>query len=348
MSESCNRLEVLTEMFRIHHNTHSTPFRSLTGEVKERTIWSYWAQGEDAMPDLFKLFVKTWKSQNPSWDVRVLDRSTVFEYLSAADLPNRFQELLSAQSASDCVRLALLARYGGVWMDVSILLKRNLDEMFWTKIESDEADAACFYHPRYGLEGFETQNFTESWLLATKSGNPFFLLWRDLYKELLHNRLDVTGLCSHPLYQGLDLSGFKLLQEDFRTSFDFREYLAIHVMFHRILETNSKLRSLWLTSWIRLDAAATAFKIQLRAESEGENADATDVARIFLSGEAEIWDSIAEDVPLIKFTTPHHSFLSLMPAEVLLDDRGLLGRILSRAGAHEPGSIRRCYVEEDS
>ena len=40
----------------------------------------------------------------------------MYDYLSEADLPNRFDQLLSAQTASDCVRLALLARYGADMM----------------------------------------------------------------------------------------------------------------------------------------------------------------------------------------------------------------------------------------
>ncbi|CAE8650094.1 unnamed protein product [Polarella glacialis] len=322
---------VLVEMFRVSHNVPSTPAKSLTNEIQERTIWGYWAQGEERMSDFFKLCVDTWKHQNKDWDVRILSRSNLYDYLSAAELPNRFEQMFSPQTSSDCIRLALLSRYGGVWLDVNIILRQSLDELFWNKIESGEASAAACHHPKYGLEDFQQQDFTESWLLATKAGNPFFLRWRDLLKELLHNRLDVKGLMEHPLYQDINLSGFERLNRDFQAPFDFREYLAIHAMFHRLLETDARLRDQWRSSWVKIDAVATGFKIQMQAESESLQA-----AHVFL-GTEERWDAVAEGVPFIKFTTPHHLEITKLPRQVLLSEKVLLGRLLRSAGAGSDG-----------
>jgi len=322
-----SRVAALTEMFRITPNVPSTPLKGLTGEVRERTIWGYWAQGHDHMPEFFKMCVDTWRNHNPGWDVRVLSRAALPDFLSEADLPNRFQHLFSPQTASDCVRLALLARYGGVWLDVNVLLRVSLDELCWDAVSSDAVCAAGFFHPRYGTSRFKNKDFIESWFLATKAGNPFFLRWRDLLRELLHNRLDVQGVASqHPLYHDLDLSGFERLNHEFEPPFDFREYLAIHAMCHRLLETDVELREQWRRSWCLLDAAATAFRIQLLAEEEGTN-----TALAFIGGEPR-WDEASRDLPLVKFTTPHYRDLVRLPRNVLLDERGLLGRIFRASG----------------
>ena len=45
--------------------------------------------------------------------VRILQKSTVLEYLTEEELPNRFMEMTSHQTASDAVRLGVLSRYGG-------------------------------------------------------------------------------------------------------------------------------------------------------------------------------------------------------------------------------------------
>eukprot|EP00438_Fugacium_kawagutii_P035074 Skav208665 [mRNA] locus=scaffold3341:100740:112064:+ [translate_table: standard] len=73
-------------------------------EVKPRTIWAYWAQGHQQLPEFFRMCVDTWQRLNPHWDVRILQKSTVLEYLTEDELPNRFQDMTSHQTASDAVR----------------------------------------------------------------------------------------------------------------------------------------------------------------------------------------------------------------------------------------------------
>jgi len=319
-----NRLAALTEMFRVSHNVPSTPLRSLSGEIRERTIWGYWAQGAEQMPVFFQLCVDTWRHHNPNWDVRVLNLDNVGEFLSEAELPNRFTQMFSHQTASDAVRLALLSRYGGVWLDVNVLLRTSLDKLCWDDISSGESSAAAFFHPSYGTKELGGEDFVESWFLATRANNPFFMRWRDLFRELFYNRLDVKALCEHPLYQGLNLSGFDRLNREFQASFDFKEYLAIHVMCHRLLETDTDAREQWQRSR-RFNTNDSAFRVQLEAERQGTN-----IGMVFVGGDKS-WDAVA-NVPLIKFTTPHYSQLVALPREVLTDERGLIGRIFRASG----------------
>lgn len=306
--QAAGRFEALSELFQITHNKPSTPVCSLSGEVRDRTIWAYWAQGYEEMPELFKLCVATWQRHNPHWDVRVLSKASVFDYLSEAELPNRFMHIFSHQAASDCVRLALLSRYGGIYMDVSILVLSDLDALCWDAIASGRKAAGVFFHPHFGTEAFRHQDLTESWFLATQPGNPFFLRWRDLLCELLHNRLDTEGLLHHPLYQGIDLSGIDRLNKQFvGLTFDFREYLFIHAMCHRLIETDSVARQQWHDDFHRMDAAKTAFRAQLYAERAGRAA-----AEFFVNPDLPT-DGLLQDVPLIKFTTPHYGPLLALP-----------------------------------
>eukprot|EP00927_Polykrikos_kofoidii_P042978 TRINITY_DN37034_c0_g1_i1.p1 TRINITY_DN37034_c0_g1~~TRINITY_DN37034_c0_g1_i1.p1 ORF type:complete len:359 (+),score=64.50 TRINITY_DN37034_c0_g1_i1:116-1192(+) len=314
---------------------NSTLVPSLSSTVRERTIWAYWAQGAELMPAMFRMCVDTWKHHNLNWDIKVLDRVSVYDYVSKTDLPNKFDVLLSPQTASDCVRLALLARHGGVWLDVTILLRESLDDICWTDLQSNKISAAAFFHPHYGTTRFEGEDFVESWFLATRARNPFFLQWRDNMKELLHDRLDVNGVLHHPLYNGLDLSGFDRLNAEFKAGFDFREYLAIHAMCHRILESDGALQDQWRKSWLRINAAETAFRLQLHAQRVGGD-EHMPVLMMFLSGGDE-WDEEARRTPLIKFTTPHYRALVSLPAEVLLDDRAVISRLFRDNGVKKEG-----------
>ncbi|GAB5369428.1 hypothetical protein AAMO2058_001403700 [Amorphochlora amoebiformis] len=213
--------------------------------VNEKTIWGYWADGEENMPDFYKLCVQTWRIQNPFWDVVLLNKGTVLKYLSKSELPPKFQKM-KPHGASDHIRLGLLAKYGGVWLDVSILLRESMDSIAWGNIEEGSAEFVGTYNPIYGSAHLGNRDFVESWFLATKRHNPFIFRWRDLLLELFHERVDSgfgSSLLSHDLYKDMDLSNF------LREGVDFREYLAIHVMLRRILETEKDLRKLWEHSW---------------------------------------------------------------------------------------------------
>lgn len=338
-SSSRGTAAALEEMFQVRSDAPSTPMRSLTGEVKERTIWAYWAQGYEQMPEFFKLCVGTWQRLNPHWDVRVLDKASVHEYVSEAELPNRFMQMLSHQTASDAIRLALLSRYGGVWLDVNIILLTSLDRFCWDKISSGRKSGAVFFHPFYGTEVMGGEDFVESWFMASKPGNPFFLQWRDLFRELFHNRLDIKGLMQHPLYQGLDLEGFDRLNKEFSgAGHDFREYLAIHAMCHRMIETDPQARAQWRDEIMRVNAADTAFRMQVAAQAVGLAA-----AQVLLSEDPRA-DELVADVPLIKFTTPHYGPLLFLNPGQLQDTRHLLGRLLDpqrHRVATSPGRSQR-------
>mmetsp|Transcript_82745 Transcript_82745/g.210508 ORF Transcript_82745/g.210508 Transcript_82745/m.210508 type:complete len:544 (+) Transcript_82745:80-1711(+) len=296
------RKQALAEHFRRMHNVPSSPSRGMSGEVSERTLWGYWAQGLADMPELIKLCIETWRRHCPGWQVRILDASTVREYLSEAELPNRFSELRQPQLASDCVCLALLARYGGVWLDASVILRTDIQSLCWDAISSGERAAAAFFHSRYGTEGLGGMNFVETWCLATRAGNPFFLRWRDLLQELLHNRTDTVGLLQHPLYQGLHLEGLNKLNGEFPDfQGDFREQLPAHAMFQRLLEFDDDAWEQWSGQWTLMDAEATR-PSTTAAESQGAG--------------------------LIKLTTQHYSGLLQLPRERLLDRGTFVGQLL--------------------
>jgi len=290
-------------------------------KVPRKTIWGYWADGEAKMPAFYKICVETWKRQNPSWYIRILDKSSISKYLSSIELPPTIYDL-PPHGASDHVRLALLAKYGGVWMDVSIILRESLDTLAWQHIERGEVPFVGIYNPVYGSKHLENKDFVESWFLATARHNPFVYRWRDLLSRLFKSRTTsgfASNLLTDPLYEGLDLSNF------LREGVDFREYLAIHVMLRRILENESDLRSQW-ESWKLYSTEDTGLRLQRRVGDWGIS-----TVEALFSSDDEIWRDIAS-TPLMKFTTPANSILQKLPREMFFSKGTLIQRILSEIG----------------
>ena len=60
------------------------------------------------------------------------------------------------------MRLALLARHGGVWMDVSIHTCASVEDLGWAAIESGAKDAAAVFHPESAGRGLASDGLASS------------------------------------------------------------------------------------------------------------------------------------------------------------------------------------------
>eukprot|EP01062_Namystynia_karyoxenos_P046888 TRINITY_DN35270_c0_g1_i2.p5 TRINITY_DN35270_c0_g1~~TRINITY_DN35270_c0_g1_i2.p5 ORF type:complete len:122 (+),score=31.57 TRINITY_DN35270_c0_g1_i2:822-1187(+) len=120
------------------------------------------------------------------------------------------------------------------------------------------------------------------------------------------------------------------MNQVFVADFDFREYLVIHAMYRRILETEPTLRERWQSRWVLHDAAATAFRLQLTIESGGGWVPAA------LMGSDAQWQQLARAVPLIKLIGPQAEPLQRLSEEQLLAPGSNLSAILREALGEDP------------
>lgn len=103
-------------------------------------------------------------------DVRVLDDETVRDFLGPEDLPARFVDL-PVQMKSDAVRFALLARYGGVWLDASTLASGPIWP--WLTAQLDGGECFVFRNGRSGNGG----RLFEIGFIACAAEHPFMTDW---------------------------------------------------------------------------------------------------------------------------------------------------------------------------
>ncbi|CAK9095616.1 unnamed protein product [Durusdinium trenchii] len=103
---------------------------SIPSEDAPKVIWMYWAQGSKQLNGFRRLCVHTWQVQNPDWKIKILEKETVARFIEPSELPRCYEELPAAQQ-SDALRLALLAKYGGVYTDVATICLRPLEDWLW-------------------------------------------------------------------------------------------------------------------------------------------------------------------------------------------------------------------------
>jgi hypothetical protein len=132
----------------------------------DQPIFIYWAQGFDAAPPVVRACLAALRQNNPGSRVHELTDDNVGSYV---DVPEDLVAALDGNRThfSDLLRLLLLEKFGGVWVDgtcfVSEPLRPHLDEALG----------------RAGVFAFNyTGPYISSWFLAARPGSYAMHLWR--------------------------------------------------------------------------------------------------------------------------------------------------------------------------
>ena len=174
----------------------------------EKNIWAFWHSGIAKAPLWSQRTVVSWIRRMPSWTVRILDNvpgSTVnvHNFVNPAFLPDAFHNNTMTgphigQHSADLIRLPLLYQHGGVWMDVGIILFRDLEEICWRALSDPQIP--------YEMAGFSIhppgskKTFANSFIAARK-GNPFIKRWFEIYLEAWKGVTEQKGMHAHPLFK---------------------------------------------------------------------------------------------------------------------------------------------------
>ncbi len=99
-------------------------------KMKEEIIWQFWHNGIENAPDIVKVCVQSIDKFEPNKKHIILTMDTLKDYI---DIPQKYYRLLKCGRMgmahfSDIVRSLLLLKYGGYWIDVTVLLTAPLPE----------------------------------------------------------------------------------------------------------------------------------------------------------------------------------------------------------------------------
>ena len=181
--------------------------------TSEKNIWAYWHSGVGMMPDWCQRNVCNWaRLCGPSWKIRVLDSvpdspNYALKYVPAEMLPETFVKgtmdgpYVGPHSA-DMLRGACLYLYGGVSMDVGIILIRDLDRICWQQLEDPDSPYQVSTPWMYG-------NVMANHFVASRKGDPFVKRWHELFTYLWKDRTNYSGMVQNPLLTfalGMDFS----------------------------------------------------------------------------------------------------------------------------------------------
>jgi len=162
----------------------------VNSEKLPKVIYMFWDSGWDSASWIHKECLLSWKQYNPTWKIVTLDKKNIYDYLDKDFLEETWNKK-SIQVQSDIIRINLLKKYGGVWVDATTFCNKPLDE--WLHNYTDSG-FFVFSIPITPSREFKPQsskrNFMISvWFIASTKKNYLTKSWCDSFNEYWKHRI---------------------------------------------------------------------------------------------------------------------------------------------------------------
>lgn len=212
-----------------------------------RIVWTYW--NASPLPPLVARCLDNWRAQAPDHELRLVDRQGARAWLDGEFDDAAFDALPPFRQA-DWLRLQLLRRHGGIWMDASTLLAGGLG---WVHDRGTDHDAGVrgFYIDRYTTD--PKRPMVENWFIAAPPGDPFIDAWSNEFDRAL-------ALGEHGYVEALRAGGqLEVVAQDLPA--DLHAYLLMHLAAGVVLLRGAPTHRLHL---VRAEDMAFALHAALR------------------------------------------------------------------------------------
>lgn len=156
---------------------------AILSHEKSNFVWFCWFQGIDNAPDVVKECYNSICRNLENKRIIVITEDNYCDYI---DLPDYLKEkykrgYISKTHLSDIIRLQLLIKYGGIWIDATVYCSgKNIPEYMIN------SDLFLFQNLKPGLNGHAT--CISSWYINSCKNNKILILARDLLFEYWKRR----------------------------------------------------------------------------------------------------------------------------------------------------------------
>lgn len=146
----------------------------LKGTEIPKIIWSFW--DSDEIPPFIQKCVYTWKKFNPEYTINFMTKSTLGKYLGEEEAQNlinwKFND--SPQRLSDLVRLSAVSKFGGIWVDASVVCFKSFN---W--ISEEQSDCIVF-----SIKELSEDPTIESWFIAATPEHSYVVAWNKEFRGI--------------------------------------------------------------------------------------------------------------------------------------------------------------------
>lgn len=137
-----------------------------------KKIFTFWHS--EVLHPIIQIHNDNWKKKLPEWEIHLITMKNIDDYIPKLYY-SRFKNLIY-QHFADHIRLYLLEKYGGVWMDGSILIKNPLfiNNMYNDMIKN-KYDIGLF---EYSIKSSKEQPYLENWFIMSPKNSQIINIWK--------------------------------------------------------------------------------------------------------------------------------------------------------------------------
>ena len=137
-------------------------------------VWWCWLQGEENAPEITKACLQSVKKNFPGKKIVVLSEKKISEYISLPDfIIEKYKKgIICTAHFSDLLRLELLIKYGGVWIDSTVLCTAEPNYAFNTPLFAFKTN-----------EKNDPATAAQNWFMSAEKNNPILILTKELLYE---------------------------------------------------------------------------------------------------------------------------------------------------------------------
>ena len=126
-------------------------------------IWTAWLQGEENAPEVIRITLASIRKYANGHPVIVISNNNVDQYI---DIPQTIRikhelDVMGHAHYTDVIRMMILAKYGGLWLDATMLLHEPI---------SEEAFQCSFYSVGFSKTNGDKYITRNKWLIGVVGG----------------------------------------------------------------------------------------------------------------------------------------------------------------------------------
>lgn len=208
-------------------------------EKLPKLIWFLWLQGNEKMPWIVRECFMSWERNNPGWEFIFLEEKNIAEFIEIEKILTPRNHSITSQALSDIIRINLLHKYGGVWVDATCFCCKPLDQWLYPYLQT-----GFFAFDRPGND-----RMLSSWFLAACKGNYIIekycsstnLYWQQ-NRGLSLSSQSVLSMLYNKLTGTNSLSWFSPL---FTKIFKVYPYFWFHYLFEKNYREDILFKKAW-------------------------------------------------------------------------------------------------------
>ena len=110
-------------------------YKESSVQSDRKNIWTLWWQGEEKAPELVRACIRSMKENANGATLHVLTESNIKDYLEIPPFVSKAKEqgILSMANFTDILRLMLLEKYGGLWLDSTIFVSKPIPSEIFSR-----------------------------------------------------------------------------------------------------------------------------------------------------------------------------------------------------------------------